>query len=54
MDKEFATLRAKFALRGFTLIQTKSGYVINRWNLVKHFNDKADLLAFLKQVGGDA
>lgn len=55
--KEFATLQATAALRGFRLdrIEADDGgvaYVITRWALTKQINSLDELRAFVEQIGG--
>jgi hypothetical protein len=50
--KAFATLQARFALRGFTLWQQPSGtFVVSRWNLMREFDSEAEVEHFAQQVG---
>ena len=54
--KEFETLRARAALRGFTLhmIEGREGvsdYLVARWNLSRTLPDFASVARFLDQAG---
>ena len=51
--KEFATLRAQFAMRGHELHAAGEGYVVSRWNLSRFFTDLQGVEAFAQQIGGD-
>lgn len=55
--KEFATLRATFALLGHALCRTESkdgpvSYYATRWGLVRHLASLDEAKLFLKQIGG--
>ena len=57
--KQFATLRAQFALRGHTLQQSRAGdgpgpvsYLAERWGLVRYLPTLDDARRFLAQIGG--
>ena len=55
--KRFATLRAKFALRGHTFQQLREGpgaigYLAARWGMERHLPTLDDADKFLLQVGG--
>lgn len=49
--KRLATLKAKFAIRGFAVIEATQGYNVARWNLTRHCFDLDSLEAFARQVG---
>jgi hypothetical protein len=58
-SKRFATLRARFALKGHTLHQSGPGdgpgpvsYLAERWGMARHLPTLADAEQFLIQVGG--
>lgn len=56
-DKSFATLRAKFALRGHELHRThmpdgRTSYWTARWGLTKPLADLEDVRDFLRKIGG--
>lgn len=54
--KDFATLQAELALAGWTLQLLRSNdsgssYAVGRWGMVRQIDGRADLLAFMRQVG---
>ena len=56
-DKDFATLRAQFALRGHELHRAEApdgrvSYWTTRWGLTKPLVDLAAVHDFLRQIGG--
>mgnify|MGYP000692188247 CR=1 FL=1 len=57
-EKQFATLKAKFALLGHTLqASTRADdgrvtYTVGRWGQSRCFTSTHDLQAFLAQIGG--
>lgn len=56
--KTFATIAAKFALKGHALHRTvraddgRVTYTASRWNQSRAFTTWHDVLAFLTQIGG--
>lgn len=51
-SKLIATLRAKFALAGFSVHDlADGGFVVCRWNLSRPCVDLAELVAFARQTG---
>lgn len=51
-DKQLATLKAQFALRGFAVQEVATGgYFVTRWNLSKFCPALPDLESFAAQVG---
>lgn len=51
--KPFETLRAKLALKGYSLSErSRDGYLIARWNLSRHLLDLRAVGDFLRAVGG--
>lgn len=58
-EKQFATLRAQFAMQGHTLHRTSSddgpvSYLAERWGLVRSLPTLDDARRFLVQIGGAA
>ena len=59
-EKTFATIAAKFALKGHALTCTvraddgRVTYTASRWNQSRTFSYWGDVLAFLTQIGGAA
>ncbi len=58
MQKQFATLRAQFAMQGHTLHQTSPTdgavtYYAERWGLVRYLTSLDDARRFLVQIGGE-
>lgn len=59
-EKTFATIAAKFALKGHALHRTvraddgRVTYTASRWNQSRTFSYWGDVLAFLTQIGGAA
>ncbi len=58
-EKDFATLRAQFALRGHTLHRTSPddgpvSYLAERWGLARYLHTLDDAQRFLVQIGGAA
>ena len=59
-DKQFATLKAKFALLGHTLQAStrvddgRVTYTVSRWGQSRCFTSTHDVQAFLAQIGGAA
>lgn len=54
-EKDFATLRAELALRGFGLHQLEdAGYFVSKWNLSRQLPDLRAVRALLIQIGGRA
>ena len=56
-EKQFATLRAKFAMHGHTLHRTSpadgpTDYFAERWGLVRYLPTLIDAAQFLDQIGG--
>lgn len=57
-EKTFATIAAKFALKGHALQRTvraddgRVTYTVSRWNQSRAFTHWNDVLAFLTVVGG--
>lgn len=56
-EKEFATLRAKFALAGHVLSRTNPidgnvTYFSSKWGMVREFRDLVAAEGFLQQIGG--
>ena len=56
-DKDFATLRAQFALRGHELHRAqapddRASYWTTRWGLTKPLADLEAVREFLRQIGG--
>ena len=55
--KEFATMQARFALRGHELIQSHNpltrqpDYLVTRWGLSRYCPEWQDVVAFAKQIG---
>ena len=60
LEKDFATLRAQFALRGHRLECTfhvdsmEPGYYAERWGQVRDLSTLEDAQQFLVQIGGAA
>ena len=59
IGKQFATLQAKFALKGHTLHQSGNGdspgpasYLAERWGLTRYLPTLDDARRFLAQIGG--
>ncbi|MGS0756203.1 hypothetical protein ACVBEH_17110 [Roseateles sp. GG27B] len=51
--KEFATLRARFALKGFELVGSSDGsFYASRWGHLVLLADAAQALTFLNRAGG--
>ncbi len=58
-EKEFATLRAKFALAGHVLSRSNptdghAVYFSTRWGMCREFRDLIAVATFLEQIGGAA
>lgn len=56
-DKEFATLAARYALAGHSLVRGSDGsasYYAMRWGLIKPLADLDEARRFLVQIGGQA
>ena len=58
-EKQFATLRAQFAMQGHTLLRTSPidgavTYYAQRWGLVRNLPTLDDARRFLAQIGGAA
>ncbi len=59
-EKTFATVAAKFALKGHALHRTvraddgRVTFTVSRWNQSRAFGHWGDVLAFLTQIGGAA
>ena len=56
-EKQFATLRAQFAMQGHTLLRTSPTdgavtYYAQRWGLVRYLPTLVDVERFLAQIGG--
>ncbi len=56
-QKQFATLRAQFAMQGHALHQTNPtdgpvSYMAERWGLIQHLPSLDDARRFLAQIGG--
>ena len=56
-EKQFATLRAQFAMRGHCLQRTSPAegpvtFYAERWGLVRHLPTLDDARRFLAQIGG--
>jgi hypothetical protein len=56
-DKDFAGLRAKFALLGHTLHRTHpadgpQAFYVERWGMVRHLPSLEHVRGFLTQIGG--
>ena len=53
--KLLSTLRARFALLGFALLEISDGsLLVTKWNLYKPLQDYAAAKRFLHQIGGAA
>ena len=53
--KAFKTLRARYALAGFALIELADGSLLaSRWNLTRPLPDAHAALQFLRKIGGTA
>lgn len=53
--KAFLTLRARFAMAGFALLELSDGSLLaTRWNLCRPLPDATAALRFLRQIGGAA
>jgi hypothetical protein len=51
--KSFVTLRARFALAGFGLVELSNGSLLaTRWNCCKPLPDATAAHRFLRQIGG--
>ena len=51
--KAFLTLRARFAMAGFALLELSDGSLLaTRWNLCRPLPDATAALRFLRQIGG--
>ncbi len=56
--KDYATMRAQFALRGRVLTRSRRvpdgriTYIVTRWNQSRNFSHLHDVQAFLNQVTG--
>ncbi len=49
--KALATIKAQLAIRGYALHEIVDGFLICRWNLVKHAHDLRAVVEFARQVG---
>ena len=48
-----ATMTAKLALLGYTLLELASGeFLVLRWDRTRHLSDLRAVSAFLRQIGG--
>lgn len=53
--KAFATLKARYAMAGFSLIELADGSLLaSRWNLTRPLPDAHAALQFLRRIGGAA
>lgn len=53
--KAFLTLRARFAMAGFALLELSDRSLLaSRWNLCRALPDATAALRFLRQIGGAA
>lgn len=53
--KEFTTLAALLAIKGFSLYELScGGYLIARWDRTAHCSDLAQVRAFHARIGGAA
>jgi hypothetical protein len=57
VGKQFATLRAQLALKGYGLSRTDGAdgpvfFYVGRWDMVRELRDLAAVARFLDQVGG--
>ena len=51
--KVFLTLRARFAMAGYALLELSDGSLLaTRWNLCRPLPDATAALRFLRQIGG--
>lgn len=55
-EKEFSTLRARFALAGHVLNRSNPAdgnvvYFSSKWGMVRDFHDLVAVSAFLEQIG---
>ena len=51
--KALLTLRARFAMAGFALLELSDGSLLaTRWNLCRPLPDATAALRFLRQIGG--
>ena len=51
--KAFLTLRARFAMAGYALLELSDGSLLaTRWNLCRPLPDATAALRFLRQIGG--
>ena len=51
--KAFLTLRARFAMAGFALLELSDGSLLaTRWNFCRPLPDATAALRFLRQIGG--
>ena len=59
-EKSFATMAAKFAIKGHTLQKQyraddgRVSYLVSRWGQSRVFADWHDVVGFLAQIGGAA
>ena len=50
-SKRFASLQAKAALAGHTLITCGTGYILSKWGHVRHCSDLDSAEAAMRQMG---
>lgn len=58
-EKDFATVRAQFALKGYQLIRADQAggshdYLVNRWGWTRYLTTWPQVLVMLEQIGGAA